>query len=159
HDDVDIVCAEDYLNGLEYSNSASLRVINLCQSYQYQSIGYYVSLLAEARGHRVTPSVLAIQDVKTKVLNAIIDATLDDEMQRLLKPIQSDEFVLSVYFGTNMAERYAMFCRHIYHLFPMPLFRVFFKFKKKWRIKTIKAISFVDIPETHQIFLADVAST
>src|SRR2546427_12149854 len=33
------------------------KLINLSRSYAYQSKGYYASLLAEARGHRVEPTV------------------------------------------------------------------------------------------------------
>jgi glutathione synthase/RimK-type ligase-like ATP-grasp enzyme len=158
HEDIEIVCAADYLSCEQYSSITPLRVINLCHSYQYQSLGYYVSLLAEARGQRVIPSVLAIQDMKANILHTIIDTSLEEEMQRLLKPIQSTEFVLSVYFGKNMAERYAAFCRRVYGLFPMPLFRIHFKYRKNWSIKSIKPISPIDIPDSHRPFIADVAS-
>ncbi len=40
--------------------SRGLKVINMCKSYQYQSLGYYVSLLAEARKHKVLPAVSTI---------------------------------------------------------------------------------------------------
>src|SRR6185312_15626900 len=40
----------------------SVKVFNLCKSYRYQGSGYYVSLLAEARGHKPIPKVGAIED-------------------------------------------------------------------------------------------------
>jgi len=47
-----IVNASEYLSGDDYHQSKSFRVINLCKSYNYQTIGYYVSLLAQARDHK-----------------------------------------------------------------------------------------------------------
>ncbi len=52
--------ADAYLDGRERS-STGLTVVNLCRSYRYRTKGYYVSLLADARGHRVIPPVEAIE--------------------------------------------------------------------------------------------------
>lgn len=43
-------------------------VINLARSYAYQSAGYYASLLAEARGHRVSPTVQTMVELSGKDL-------------------------------------------------------------------------------------------
>ena len=42
----------------------SARVMNLCRTDRYQGRGYYVSLLAEARGHRPLPEVKTIGDLQ-----------------------------------------------------------------------------------------------
>ena len=47
---VEIVDAWRYLTKPEFSARRNVRLYNLCGSYTYQSTGYYVSLLAEARG-------------------------------------------------------------------------------------------------------------
>ena len=49
---IPVVAAKDYLSKPEYSTARNLRVLNLCRSYRYLSVGYYCSLLAEARHHR-----------------------------------------------------------------------------------------------------------
>jgi len=46
---VTLVSARAYLTDPAYNESHSGKVFNLCRSYRYQSLGYYVSLLAEAR--------------------------------------------------------------------------------------------------------------
>lgn len=51
------VTAETYLAGEAGSTEAGLSVINLCPADRYLSEGYYVSLLADARGHAVLPNV------------------------------------------------------------------------------------------------------
>ena len=58
----------DYLVDPAWSNRRNLRVINLCRDTDYHSPGYYASLLAEARDHRVVPSVRTLQDLSRKAL-------------------------------------------------------------------------------------------
>ncbi|MBU2863794.1 RimK family protein [Reinekea marina] len=52
-----------YLKDYPKRNEPKTRIINLCDSQAYLSKGYYCSLLAEARSHKVVPSV--------KTLNAL----------------------------------------------------------------------------------------
>ena len=59
-EDVDVISPDKYLSDEGYQSIKNLKVLNLCKSYQYQSEGYYVSLLAEARGHKVLPGVSTI---------------------------------------------------------------------------------------------------
>jgi hypothetical protein len=53
----EMVRAHDYLTDPRFTALRGARVFNLCQSYRYQRSGYYVSLLAGARGHRPLPDV------------------------------------------------------------------------------------------------------
>jgi glutathione synthase/RimK-type ligase-like ATP-grasp enzyme/gamma-glutamyl:cysteine ligase YbdK (ATP-grasp superfamily) len=55
------VDADRYLAGGEEMADQRALVVNLCRSTRYGSRGYYVSLLAEARGQTVIPSVETIQ--------------------------------------------------------------------------------------------------
>jgi len=156
-DEVEIVPAIDYLMNIQAMDRIPFRVLNLCQSYNYQSIGYYTSLLAEACGHKVCPSVLTIQDFEGNAVDAMVNVELSDEIQKTFKHIQSDEFVLSIYFGKNIAKHYDLLCRRLYAVFPMPLFKVCFKHKKDWVIQKIVPLSINDIPETHRGFLEETA--
>jgi hypothetical protein len=52
-----VITFETYLATAQDESHQRVRVINLCSSYRYLSDGYYCSLLAEARGHHVIPSV------------------------------------------------------------------------------------------------------
>src|SRR5258708_37787191 len=76
-----IVNSKYYLSNETYHQSKSLRVINLCHSYLHQTLGYYVSLLAQARDHKVIPSVESIQDVLSSSLSKFISQDVDDEIQ------------------------------------------------------------------------------
>lgn len=55
--------ADEYLEGKRNALNENAVVLNLCGSYQYLSKGYYVSLLADARGQRVFPSVSMIEQI------------------------------------------------------------------------------------------------
>ena len=49
-----LVTAREYLTSAAYAEMKHAKVFNLCRHYRYQAYGYYVSLLAEARGCKVT---------------------------------------------------------------------------------------------------------
>lgn len=56
-----VVTADEYLEGGGTLSDRRLTVVNLCNSYRYRTKGYYVSLLADARGQRVLPGVETIE--------------------------------------------------------------------------------------------------
>jgi glutathione synthase/RimK-type ligase-like ATP-grasp enzyme len=154
-----IVHALEYLSGDEYHQSKSFRVINLCQSYDYQTIGYYVSLLAQARDHKALPSVHSIQDVLNVSLSKLISQDTHEEIQHSLHDIKGNEFVLSLYFGQNMAKRYATLAKQLHGLFPLPLIRFTLEKKKQWRIKSLTPLSLTGVPEHHLEFMHQAAES
>ncbi len=147
---IDVVTARDYLLGSDYINSKGTKVFNICRSYRYQSMGYYVSLLASARGHRAFPGISIIQEMKSPNLVRIIAEDLDEDVERTLAPLKSNEFVLSIYFGKNPARRYDELGQRIFKLFLAPLLRASFARRDgRWRIQRIQLISLKDVPEEH----------
>ena len=94
-----IISSYEYLTNPDWAKARNLRVFNLSKSYSYQSKGYYVSLLAEARGHKPIPTVRNILDVQKPFVIKLMSDDFDGLIQRRLKDLRSDEFTLSVYFG------------------------------------------------------------
>jgi len=136
-------------------------VFNFCRSYRYQRTGYYVSLLAAARGHRPLPSVATIQDLKSQAIIRVAAEEIDELIQRSLAPIQSNEFVLSVYFGRNVARRHDRLAAELYRLFEAPLLRVDFAVhprRRRWYMSNIRAIAASEVPAEHRQFLLEVAT-
>ena len=51
-----VITTSEYLARPRLFDMGRPKLVNLARSYAYQSKGYYASLLAEARGHRVVPT-------------------------------------------------------------------------------------------------------
>jgi glutathione synthase/RimK-type ligase-like ATP-grasp enzyme len=154
----EVIDADAYLREERFSGLRQARVYNLCDSYGYQTVGYYVSLLAAARGHRTMPSVATIQDTKSRSLLRA-DDELEELIQRSLHTIVSKRFELSIYFGCNLAERHADLSRALFNLFPLPLMRASFTKSSttgKWRPSSITPIPVGDLPASHRDFLRQV---
>lgn len=155
---VKVIGAKEYLTNPMYAGAVNAKVFNLCRSYRYQSLGYYVSLIAEARGHKPQPSVTTIMDFKSLSIIKLLVEDLDETIQSSLRLIQSDQFVLSVYFGRNMAKQHVKLATRLYNLFHAPFIRAHFLRKKDlWLMKSVGPISYNDVPENHKDFVKDAA--
>ena len=155
---VDIVAARDYLTDPNYAALRRVKVFNLCRTYGYQTIGYYVSLLAAARGHRPLPSVTTIQDLRSSALLRIVSEDLQQEVQRALSPLRTDNIQISIYFGRNLAKRYDRLCQALFTHFPAPFLRVeFSRANGRWRLDSLRPIASADIPDTHREFVSERA--
>lgn len=154
---VEIVSAKNYLTSPEFAKLRKVRVFNLSNEYRYQSKGYYVSLLAEARGHKPIPSVKIIQDIKTPTIIRTLSDDLDDLIQKSFKNIKTKEFTLSIYFGKNVAVKYSTLCAELYKLFPVPFQRAKFTYSKKWTLVSLKPISYNEIDESHLSYVKEFA--
>jgi glutathione synthase/RimK-type ligase-like ATP-grasp enzyme len=151
-----VVAARDYLTDPALAAMPRARVFNLCRSHRYQTTGYYVSLLAAARGHRPQPSIETLQDLRLDALVRIAGQDLDARIQRALAPLKSDAFEVSVYFGSNLSARYDTLARAIYEQFPAPLLRASFQRGRsgRWRLDGVRVLGTAEIPPEHREFVA-----
>lgn len=147
--DFEVISDIDYFVAEDFTEKRNYRVFNLCKSYRYQSSGYYVSLLASARGHKPLPSLSTIQEMKTKAFVKITSGNLDGLVQRSLADIKSETFELSIYFGKNLAKKYDKLSSELYKYFSAPLIRAKFVKKSKWLLSSIGPISLKDVPSSH----------
>ncbi|MFY9345123.1 MAG: RimK family protein [Planctomycetota bacterium] len=155
HEGVEVVAARKYLTHPSYSALDKVRVINLCRSFGYQRIGYYVSLLADARDHRPLPSIETIQNMKDRAIAAIAGGDLQELVAESLRKVHGDEFVLSVYFGRNLAARHDRLAKALYRMFPCPFLQANFARSGKsgrWRLESLKPLALDDIPAGHVEF-------
>ncbi len=156
---VAVVSARDYLTEAEYATPRKYAVFNFCRSYRYQSVGYYVSLLAAARQHRAMPSVGTMQDLRQPSVVRILSSDLDALLQKALATLRSDEFTLSVYFGRNLAKKYERIARTLFGLFPAPLLRAKFQREDgRWRLTSLRPIGTREIPDSHRAFVLESAA-
>ncbi len=140
-DNVVVMSSEDYTANKDNIASKKVRVFNLCNSYRYQSFGYYVSLLASARDQRAIPNVTTIRDLKDiNVIRSIAD-DFDEMIQKTLAKCADDTLELNVFFGQTKDVKYRQLAQKIYQMFETPLFRAYFVKTNKWQIKKIQPLS------------------
>lgn len=152
-----VVAAREYLTNPKLTEDRRSRVFNLCRSYGYQTVGYYVSLLATARGHKPLPSVHTIYELRQSAILRVVSDDLEAILQTALAPLKSKDFEVSIYFGRNLATRYDRLCQALFEHFPVPLLRAEFVRADHWRLQSVKLIAFSDIPDSHQDFVIEQA--
>jgi glutathione synthase/RimK-type ligase-like ATP-grasp enzyme len=157
---VEVVAARDYLTAARWADQPRATVLNFCRSYAKNKTGYYVSLLAAARGHRPLPSVTTVQGLLVGSVVRVVSDELHQLIQSSFKPLRSDRFELSVYFGRNTAERYTRLARELFNHFPIPFLRARFERDAQglWTLTGIRAVPASDVPEGHRTFVIDAAA-
>jgi len=155
---VTVTSARAYLTDPTYSEDRTAKVFNLCRSYGYQSSGYYVSLLAAARGHKPLPDINTIQDLKSQHVIRVLSEDLEQQIESTLKRLQSKKFTLSIYFGRNTAKHYDSLSLSLFNLFRTPLLRASFIKQGQWQLESIRTIAVSDIPQAHRKFVIEAAS-
>jgi glutathione synthase/RimK-type ligase-like ATP-grasp enzyme len=157
---VELTSARSYLTDPRFLEHRGTKVFNLCRSFRYQSLGYYVSLLAAARGHKPLPGISTIQDLKSQTVIRVASIELDEIIQKSFAPLQAREFVVSIYFGRNLARRYDQLSQHLFKLFPAPFLRANFAWNErsgKWYLQGISSLAAGEIPEEHREFVVEEA--
>jgi glutathione synthase/RimK-type ligase-like ATP-grasp enzyme len=156
-DGAELVDAQDYLTGERFVSMRRARVFNLCRSYAYQSVGYYVSLLAEARGQKPIPSVSTMQDLRLAPVVRVVGRELGDLIERTLSGVADSPFVLDVCFGRSMDSRHHRLARALYNHFPAPLLRArFMRDDEEWKLEQVRPIAVSEIlPQTRAILEAE----
>ncbi len=147
---VEVVAARRYLTDPAFHRMPNTRVFNLCRSYSYQSLGYYVSLLAEARDQKPEPDTMTIQDMRSAALVRVITEDLEEIIQKTLRTVRPPTFELSIYFGRTLARRDEVLGRRIFGRFRCPLLRAKFVCRRnRWWLQSIRPIPASDVPESH----------
>lgn len=151
-----VVTAREYLSRPDAFMSRYPRIINLCRDYDYMSFGYYCSLLAEARGERVIPSVSTILDLSKKSIYGLALDELEEILDKLAKkptPQPIGPFTLNVFFGFTEEERYQELAHQIFDLFRCPLLKVGIETGPKWRVASIRPVPINELrPEQEPLF-------
>ncbi|MEQ8771108.1 MAG: RimK family protein [Phycisphaerales bacterium] len=153
----ELVSSYAYLSDPRLAEGAGRKVFNLCRSFKYQAAGYYVSLLAEARGHRPLPSVASIQDLRLAPVVKIVSQDLDALIQSSLRRIKADVFDLSIYFGHNLAAGHDRLAIAIFNAFPAPLLRARFERNETWKLASVRVVGLGEVPEKHHAFVVEQA--
>src|SRR5690606_2048105 len=90
-----------------------------------------------------------------QTITRFVSDELFELIQKSLAPIRSEEFVLSIYFGRNLAKRYERLSHGLFNLFPAPLLRARFIRGRHWQLQSIGPIAASEIPDDHRPFVME----
>lgn len=121
-----VITTRDYLARANLFRGSRPKMINLSRTYAYQSRGYYCSLLAEARGHRIVPTVETMVDLSSRQLYAQALPELEDSLHKAIAAadVKTLPARLLVCFGTVTDRRFDRFARLLFDWFRAPVLEV-----------------------------------
>jgi len=135
-----IISFETYLRDYPKLNERKTRIINLCDNQHYLSRGYYCSLLAEAREHRVLPSVRTINDLRNNEYGLEINLSNDEKWQNDKAPSIGTEFL--VFFGFCQLPAWQRIAKRLFQLQQTPcLYVKLTNVSKKYITLNVRAMS------------------
>jgi glutathione synthase/RimK-type ligase-like ATP-grasp enzyme len=122
-----VITTSEYLARPRLFDIGRPKLVNLARSYAYQSKGYYASLLAEARGHRVVPNVETMLELREAKLYEHALPDLEDELNRCARRADfqpEGALKLLVCFGIARDPRFEAFGRVLFDWFRCPALEV-----------------------------------
>ena len=156
--DATVQTARRYIAEPESGNEGTVRTLNLCRTGRYQGRGYYVSLLAEARGQRPVPDVKTIEDLKSEAHVRALDGEMQAMVQETLHHDESERFQLNVYLGKHPDHQ--ALAEQLFARAPVPLLRALFVRKDgRWRLDGLQAMGLADVPLQDRAFLIEAVKS
>jgi glutathione synthase/RimK-type ligase-like ATP-grasp enzyme len=138
-----VITTSDYLARPKlFATIDRAKIINLSRSYNYQSKGYYASLLAEARGHRVIPTVETMLDLRELKLYEQSLPELQEALTGAALKAQATEdstFDLLFCFGFVQDPRFEAFGRLLFDWYRCPAIEVTITPGSPWKIDRLRA--------------------
>ena len=142
---LEVITANQFLNDEKYQKAKDLRVFNLCSSLGYQTLGYYVSLLAGARELRSIPTVATLEDALDETITESIGEEIFNVIQDAFKQNAKKEVTFQIVFGKTRPPRYERLGKALLRLFEAPLLEVTFYKNRNWKLKKIKILTLDDV--------------
>lgn len=139
HSSDQVISFADYVMGLYPRGATKIRIINLCRKFGYLSEGYYCSLLAEARGEKVIPSVRTLSDLSKPALYRIHVDDFSESLYKSLDVAEMDErLVMLSFFGRAADQRFDELARKLFEVFPCPILEITLQYRRRWEIARLR---------------------
>jgi glutathione synthase/RimK-type ligase-like ATP-grasp enzyme len=119
-----MMTTRDYVLQPKLLSGSRPKIINLARNYNYQTDGYYASLLGEARGHRVVPTVETLLDLYDREIPDDTASILEELLHKDLNKNPAKGPVperLVVCFGEVEDERFRKFGRQLFDWYRAPV--------------------------------------
>src|SRR6185312_14842351 len=121
-----VITTSEYLARPRLFDMGRAKLVNLSRSYAYQSKGYYASLLAEARGHRVLPEVQTMLELREAKLYEHVIPDLEDALNRCYAKsrMEKRECRILVCFGLVRESAFESFGKLLFDWYRCPAIEV-----------------------------------
>ncbi|GGA80191.1 carboxylate--amine ligase [Nitratireductor aestuarii] len=120
-----IITSREYLAHPALFRSQQPKIINLSNNYAYQSRGYYASLLASSRAHRVIPSVETMIELSERKLYENALPELELALNRCRKDLGGTiPSRVTIFFGLGPDKAWERFARLLFDWFRAPALEV-----------------------------------
>jgi glutathione synthase/RimK-type ligase-like ATP-grasp enzyme/ribosomal protein S18 acetylase RimI-like enzyme len=137
--------ALEYLENEAYHNIRNVKVFNFCTSYAYQTIGYYVSLLALARNHTAYPSSATIRDSMSRAVIKSLGEEIFDQIQDSFSDEKEEVVIIESFFGISSNSRYKELISSLDRLFETPIIKYQFKKNIDWELRSAVPMSLHEV--------------
>lgn len=117
--DLTVITFDQYLSDYPKLGEPKIRIINLCDTAHYLSRGYYCSLLAESRQHRVLPSVNTINDLRYQDDTAERKHPLLSLIPKIMGNLD-EPIVLNIFFGWTPFDEWKKIARSLFERYASP---------------------------------------
>lgn len=156
-----IVPVQRYLFDRTFQENRNLRVINLCNKNSYLKHGYYCSMLAEARNHRVIPKLKTLNDLSKKKIYLQDLEDFREIIERLGQKLDKkgtgeEQIRFKIHFSKTVEKRFEELGRKIFEYYPCPILEVELAHKDDgWKILAVEQLGLRDLAESEEDFFAD----
>jgi len=153
-----VMTVRDYLMRPKLFTGINPNILNFSRSYAYQGAGYYASLLAEARQHRVLPSVETMIELSRKQLYNHALPELENSLNQCLRKIgegAAEMCRITVCLGQTGNEQLEPFARLLFDWYRTPILEVTVE-PGEWRaIRRIRPLAITELDADRRTFLID----
>ncbi|MEZ5535567.1 MAG: RimK family protein [Thiolinea sp.] len=149
-----VISFEKYLRDYPKLNEQHTRIINLCDTERYLSKGYYCSLLAEARKHKVLPGVKTINRLRDAAdIQEEITLLIRQQRDTVLADLQGEHWL---YFGKTQHSGLKKLGQKLFEQYPTPIMRLEIKLRDEQPEVTLERASLAALNAEQRKYFDDM---
>lgn len=152
--------SQSVMSAAEYMQQAGARhrgtVINLCADLSYLSTGYYVSLLAEARGQRSLPSAGVMNDLANLSHYQLFLRDMNRQLTKFAASAKTTKVSILICFGQTESAELTLLARQLFEAYPCPTLQVSFaRHGDEWNIEGLTNRPINELNDDEQTLFAN----
>lgn len=152
----EVISFDQYLAKTDIPADQTVRILNFCRNKRALGRGYYCSLLAEARGHKVIPNISVLNDLRRKKLYTLKLEEVAKSIAKLKPAGNAAQVTFRVFLGECQQAEFAELAKSIFERFAAPVLEVTLEYNGQWSLEKVHTLSLKEISdEAEQEFLAN----